>query len=302
MRLLFGQLLLLTTVCASSLGFSQQAQDFVIVTQTPNGPVIDPADNPQLPAPVQSAELLAVVDALSQFENFGTEIDTLIKLVSESEKISKLEPEIRDRIEIALLSWTKPLPASNPDANLAGYRALANLIPDNTSYSEKRDYYSEKVNAARLSVLKSFKTKTDEFSGVTWYTHRNVPRYADIRPYVSLYLGRKDREPPFLRFVLHYTTRNGWLFVSGARANIDGEIIPIPGEDWKRDNDSETWEWIDVPASDAYIKIARKIADSEKTVIRFNGQQYVDDYVVAADDKEMLRDALLAFEVMKADN
>lgn len=301
MRLALAAVPALFSIFLAPSGFSQVVQDFIIVTQTPKGPVINPADNPQLAPQEQSQETLAIIDALSQFENFGTEIDNLVKLVSSSKSLAELPPETQDRIEIALLAWTKPLPASNPEGNLSGYSALSNLRPDNGSYAEKRDAYAAKVMESRLTVLKRFKSEIDDFSGVTWYTHRNVPRYADIRPYVSLYLGQKDNDRPLLRFVLHYTTRNGWLFVSSARANIDGEIVAIPSEEWKRDNDSETWEWIDVAASETYVNIARKIANSQKTVIRFTGQQYVDDYVVNADDKEALRDALLAFDVLTSE-
>lgn len=130
-------------------------------------------------------------------------------------------------------------------------------------------------------MLKKFKTETDDFNGTVWYTHRNVPRYADIRPYVTMYLGKKGNGPPILRFELHYTTRNGWLFIESAQANIDGDIITSPSGDWKRDNDTETWEWIDEYAPGTpYMDIARRIAGSTKTVIRFQGQQNVDDCTV----------------------
>ena len=46
------------------------------------------------------------------------------------------------------------------------------------------------------------------------------------------------------------------------------------------------------------MNIALKIANSKKTVIRFNGQQYYDEYIVTSDDKEVLRDGLLAIKVM----
>lgn len=279
--------------------YGQDLNDFVIVTQTPNGPIIDPADNPHLQQKDPSQEEQELIEVLSQVENLGTESEKLVELVGEAKSLDKLATDLQDRVEVAILAWTRPLPASNVEGNLAGYKALANLRPDNLTYATKRDGYTEKLEQLRTAVLKRYKTKTDDFNGVVWYTHRNVPRFADIRPYVALYLGQKGSDLPILRFVLHYTTRNGWLFVESAQANIDGQIVTIPSSAWKRDNDTETWEWIDEYApGTSYMEISRRIASSSKTVIRFFGQQNRDDYTVRAEDKEILRDGLLAYEVM----
>ena len=289
----------ITFAFASMPANGQDVNDFVIVTQTPNGPFIDPADNPQLQGNTPSEEEQDLIDALSQVENLGIDIEKLVELVGKAKSLEILTADLRDRIEAEVLAWTKPLPAANAEGNLAGYKALANLRPDNAVYVAKRESYVEKIAQLRASVMTKFKTKTDDFNGVVWYTHRNVPRYADIRPYVALYLGQKGSDLPILRFVLHYTTRNGWLFVESAQANIDGQIVTIPSSDWKRDNDTETWEWIDEYApGTSYIEISRRIASSSKTVIRFFGQQNRDDYTVRAEDKEILRDGLLAYEVM----
>ena len=50
---------------------------------------------------------------------------------------------------------------------------------------------------------------------------------------------------------LNYTN-DSWLFVENAALNIDGETVRLPYLDWKRDNDSEIWEWIDVSV-DTYL-------------------------------------------------
>jgi len=295
---------LLLVVCAASgpglsAAYGQDEADSVHAAQTSVGPVADPADDPKVAPQTVSQEEQALIDALSQVENLGTGSDKLVVLVGKATALGSLPSDFRDRLAVAVLDWTKPLPASNIEGNIAGYTALANLQPENSTYSAKRDSYVAKLKLLRASVLKKYKTETDDFNGTVWYTHRNVPRYADSRPYVSLYLGKKDGGTPTLRFVLHYTTRNGWLFVESAQANIDGEIVTIPSGDWKRDNDTETWEWIDEYAPGTrYMDIARRIAASTKTVIRFQGQQNVEDYTVKSEDKDALRDGLLAYEVM----
>jgi hypothetical protein len=97
--------------------------------------------------------------------------------------------------------------------------------------------------------------------------------------------------------MLSYTA-DSWLFVENAQFNIDGDFVDVPPDEWMRDNDSEIWEWIDVVATSSHTELARRIANSKKTIIRFNGRQYFDNYIVKEDDKEVLRDALLAYEVM----
>ena len=283
---------------SAGLAFGQNDNPFLIVTQTKDGPIIKPEDNPSLPKGSLEGEGAAITDALSQSENFGTETELLVSLVGSAKYLRVFDNTVIDRLEAEILAWSKPLPASNVEGNLAGYTALANLRPDDQGYNSKRDSYIEKVAQKRAGVLKRYKTETDYFSGTVWYIHKNTPRYADIRPYVSLYLGKKDGQTPILRFVLHYTTRHGWLFVNSAKANIDGQIVDIPGSEWKRDNDSETWEWIDEFATENYKNIARRIGNSTKTVIRFSGEQNVDDYIVKADDKAALLDGLLAIEVL----
>ena len=280
-----------------SISLSQEASDLVIVTQTPNGPVIDPADNPPQKLAEPTKEQADMLAALSQVESFGTEIELLVDLVGKAETLHSFDAATLEKIEAEILSWTKPLPASNPEANFRGYRALANIRPENSTYISKRDDYQRKLMEIRQSILKKYKTQTDDFSGITWYQHKKEPRYMDTRPMVLLYIGKKEGQPPLLRFKLSYTA-DSWLFVQSAQLNIDGDIITVPSNDWKRDNDSEIWEWIDVVATHSYQELSQRIANSKKTVIRFNGQQYYDNYIVRDDDKEILRDGLLAYEVM----
>jgi hypothetical protein len=287
----------LVAISSPSVTLSQQNDDLIIVTQTPDGPVIDPTDNPQMKPVEPSQEQADILSALSQVENIGTEIEALVDLVGKAESLNSLDSGVLDRIETEILNWTKPLPASNPEANLAGYLALSNILPENSTYASKRDDYQLRVLELRQSVLKKFKTTTDEFSGVTWYQHKKRPRYMDTRPMVGLYIGKKGNQPPFLRFMLSYTA-DSWLFVENAQFNIDGDFVDVPPDEWMRDNDSEIWEWIDVVATSSHTELARRIANSKKTIIRFNGRQYFDNYIVKEDDKEVLRDALLAYEVM----
>jgi hypothetical protein len=102
-----------------------------------------------------------------------------------------------------------------------------------------------------------------------------------------------------LEFFLNFTSRSGWLFVESAQINIDGDIVRLPPSQWMRDNDTEIWEWTGYTNRPDMIDLARRIADSERSVVRFNGQQFYDDHVISSTEKNVIRDMLLAWEAMQ---
>lgn len=97
---------------------------------------------------------------------------------------------------------------------------------------------------------------------------------------------------------VNYTSRDSWLFVKNAQVNIDGEVKGIPVSRWFRDNDTEIWEWGSV-VGEPGVKLAREIADSDRAVVRFNGQQFYDDFVVSERDKKIMREMLAMWEIIK---
>ena len=283
-------------ILAASGVEAEEVKPFVIVTVTPTGNFVDPKDNPHLEQANVANVDQAIVDALNNAENLGTDTEKLVQLVGNSKAASDFPEDIKSRLEAVIYEWTKPLPASAVDENIAGYTALSNIRPEKETYATKRDKYSATRVSQRKSILKKFAKKVDDFNEITWYTHKNVPRYQDIRPFIALYIGVSKKYTPRMQLQLNYTSRK-WLFVESVQANIDGEIVTIPSGEWNRDNDSEIWEWTDI-ASSCCVDMVMKIAKSKKTVIRFNGQQYYDDYTVTSSDKEAIRDTILAFEVI----
>ncbi len=285
-------------LCSPTYTFAEDVKPFVIVTVTPTGTFVDPKDNSHLEQVATAGLDQEIIDSLNNAEYLGTDTEQLIELVINSKTLDALPEDTKARLEAVISDWTKPIPASSIEKNIAGYTALSKIRPGSETYSAKRDKYKAIQDEKRKSVLQRFKTQLDEFNGITFYTHKNMPRYTDIRSYVELYIGKKEGQPPFLRLKINYTSKR-WLFIDSAVANIDGQFTTIPVSDWQRDNDSEIWEWIDVVASGQYLEITKRISESNKTVIRFNGQQYFDDYTVRIEDKEAIRDALLAYEVLQ---
>lgn len=252
-------------------------------------------------APVTDADVSAPAssDLVELIQTFLEVADPepLIDFLIIAKEIEPLPEDIKIEVEKLLLAYTKPLPAANAEANMRGYQALAVLAPSNSTYSSKAKSYRDALNHKKSAVLRRLKRKHNEFDGQTWYEHPNVPRYTDTRNYLEVYLGEKDNRA-WLRMRLNYTS-DSWLFISSASANIDGEMVRFPMSDWDRDNDTEIWEWADVMLTDDLRDIALRIANSKKTIIRFVGRQYHDDWTVPSKDKQAILDMFLAEDVLK---
>ncbi|MFG6082798.1 hypothetical protein ACEUZ9_004030 [Paracoccus litorisediminis] len=224
---------------------------------------------------------------------------TLVRLVLKKDFRAGDLGKGKTEVIAAISEYAKPLPASNAKANKEAYQALAILEPENTTFKQKAEKYALAEREAKSGALKKLKKRVDEFNGTTFYTHPAKPRYADTRSYLIPYLATKGGTT-ILRIELHYTS-DSWLFAHSAKLNIDGKMIPFyaPGSDWKRDNDSEIWEWLDVAATPELRSLLELVAASKKTIIRIDGQQYYDDFSVSEKDKAAIRDVLAAEQSLK---
>jgi len=201
-------------------------------------------------------------------------------------------------IEEVVAAYVRPLPASDAEANKRGYQALALLDPSNTTYTDKALQYATAEVERRNALLRTLEKKTDDFNGITFYKHPTEPHYADTRTYFLPYLAKKD-DRVWMRFQAHYTS-DSWLFVKSLSFNIDGQVHRFPNADWKRDNDSEIWEWADVSVDKSLEELLLQIANSKKTIARFDGQQYYDNVTVSAGDKQAIKDMITAKGLLEA--
>jgi hypothetical protein len=202
-----------------------------------------------------------------------------------------------DKVEEVVATYVRPLPASDAEGNKQGYQALAILDPSNEKYAEKAAQYAAAEVAKRNALLRTLKKKTDDFNGITFYTHPTEPRYADTRTYFLPYLAEKDGRV-WMRFQAHYTN-DSWLFVESLSFNIDGQIHRFPNADWKRDNDSEIWEWADITVDKSLEELLLEIANSKTTIARFDGRQYYDNVTVRASDKQAIKDMFAAKRLLE---
>jgi hypothetical protein len=287
------------------------------------------AEGAEQSAASMQAETARKLDSyLSRLAAYPKAISTIAYEIIDDPLFVPEASQKRDRLEAALLEFVRPLPASAAQSNLTGYQALARIVPEKPRYAKKVEHYAaglereilakeqhkkslaqQEEERLRLlaqenkqrqkSIIKKLVKKTAEFDGSAWYRHPSSPRYQDIRPFVTLYIRESGSGRRYLELFVNYTSRTDWLFVESAQINVDGKIVRLPPSEWLRDNDTEIWEWTRYVNNAEMIQLARKIAESDRAVIRFNGQQYYSDHVITATEKSVISDMLLAWEGMK---
>ena len=164
----------------------------------------------------------------------------------------------------------------------------------------------EQEKARVLSEAKvNFVIEEDKVEGVTWYTHKSTPQYIDIRSYISPYIGVRDTGAWIC--IRYNYTGDDWIFWEKLTIVIDGERITknFRYSDIHRDNDyPSVWEYYDEALgwneklTSKDLTMLSKIANSNETIIRFEGDDHVYDLVVTAQDKAVIRDVLALYGAM----
>lgn len=175
------------------------------------------------------------------------------------------------------------------------------LEQERLALEKKREV--ERIEREKLRAIaaatQNLRQSTDEMREIDWFYDKNTPRTNNTRN-VHAYIGKKD-DHVWIRFKMTYNA-DDWLFVESVAFKVDGEDFSLNYrlfDDWERDNASgDIWEWKDVNMDRRTWNLVRKIADSDKTMMRYNGRQYYSDRDVSTEEKKALKNILLAYESM----
>lgn len=94
-----------------------------------------------------------------------------------------------------------------------------------------------------------------------------------------------------------------WLFITSYIIKADDELFefPVGMTDIERDNGAGgIWEWTHGTAGPQELRMLRAVASAKQAVIRYQGKQYRKDRTIPASEKAMLRDVLVAYEMLQA--
>ena len=132
-----------------------------------------------------------------------------------------------------------------------------------------------------------------------WVFLSNGSWLADQTCFIRPYLGQDDSST-WLRLIYNYTG-DDWVFFTKLTLLADGETYHKSFNyfDIVRDNSGGVvWEYIDDDGT-GDEEMLWAIANSSEAMIRFEGDDYVSDYTVRDSDKEIIRQALEAYEALQ---
>jgi len=158
-----------------------------------------------------------------------------------------------------------------------------------------RKEHQRAMDAATKNLVKN----TDEVKDIEWFYDRSSPRVSDVNN-IQAYIGRQHGNV-WLRLRMSYTGPN-WLFVESVTFKVDGRTHTIAEKRhrrWEGDHArGKIWEWKDTQADYMTWDLIRQIANSKKTIMRYQGRQYKYDREITAAEKQALNNILLAYEAM----
>lgn len=159
----------------------------------------------------------------------------------------------------------------------------------------------ELKQAEAQKLLSNMRVESDEVRGMNFYYSKTQPYYADTRCFVMPYIGQQG-DNVWLCAQYHYTEEN-WIFFEKITFAVDNERYYkyASRSDLIRDNDNGlVWEYINTgDVSESDIEVFWAIANSEKTIVRFEGDEYYYDFTVSAEDKTAIQEVLTAYEALK---
>ena len=202
---------------------------------------------------------------------------------------------------------TKSTEISNLDSANNIVQEEDTLVSFPRNYSAEKDFlkYFSKVEDSTalvktkkyetaLKSLKSFRKKEDEFQGAKFYSDKRTPYYTNINFIYPYFVESKSTYS--LRLRMQYTA-NDWLFIDNTTFLIDGSTYEIAG-DFKRDNNSTIWEWLDIRVDVGERYILDKLANSKKAKVRYSGAKYYKDRVITSKEKSIIRKTLDIYDAL----
>jgi hypothetical protein len=159
----------------------------------------------------------------------------------------------------------------------------------------RRKHDSDLEAQRRRRILAGLWHKRDEVEHLDWYYDQASSQFVNSSSRIVLYIGMRDRGPPFLRYAVRYTASD-WLFIHDYTFSLDGQTQRFaPAQEIERDNDSRIWEWVDGDADESIQQLVRSIVGARRAVLRYNGRQYYRDRVIGESEKAGLRRVLNAY-------
>lgn len=242
-------------------------------------------------------ELQSFVTKLDVLEAAETELNTLFAqdVIGLIDAIGTVTLDSGEAITTAQAAY---------DALSAGAKehvSNASVLADAAAQLKDLKIADAKTKLARLTV------EEDKVRGIAFYYAKGFPYYnsygywgADVRCFCLPYMGIQG-DSVWLRMVCDYTSGD-WVFFEKITFAVDDERYykTFNYFDVTRDNAyGKIWEYVDIDVGSEEIELLYAIANSESTIIRFEGDDWYDDFTVTQNDKNAIKEMLEIYEALK---
>ena len=164
---------------------------------------------------------------------------------------------------------------------------------------DERDAAIKKEEDARRGIVNKLKKKYDDISGITWYHNPYFTHTANSK-HVSVYIGKKEFEKPYLRLLMSYYG-DSWIFFDKAYLSYDGNTKQISFKEYgekKTENNTKCWEWIDVAVDEETLSFLKNMVNGKSVKMRLTGK-YQKDRTLTETEIKAIKDILLGYDVLK---
>ena len=257
----------------------------------------------------------AIAAAEAAYDAADPEVQALVENAGELQAAREALTVLRAGAVEALIDGIGKVSTKSGDAIAAAreaYDALSGAEAERVGNLEALEAaegaYTEAMRAAALDTLKRFHVDDDKINSRKWYYasawsfYNNGLWAADKRCFALPYLGIDSRDNVWLRLVFNYTGSD-WVFFEKVILLVDDQRQEFSYSyyDVVRDNQGrKVWEYIDVPVSASMRQLLADIADSDETIIRFEGDDHYRDFTVTKADKTAIRQTLTSYEALGA--
>ena len=143
-----------------------------------------------------------------------------------------------------------------------------------------------------------FRLEVDEVEGIKWIHDKATPKHFDSNTFY-VYLGQQG-DNMWARLMAGFV-KEDWVFFKKIVINSDGQKYTIDFDYFKNKykdviKGKVIVEIIDVSAK-PHIDFLKRIAQSKKTIIRYQGDNYKYDVVVSQKQKDALKRILRYYEL-----
>lgn len=261
----------------------------------------------------------ALTELQASYDKLQSEHKTLIdnhdKTVNELESIkygaerltSEIHTYVKDRnlvqaqTTLALLLERHPGDPGNDELKTVVAKLDEEIQKEEKDKKDKAEAEAIAKKEAEEKRIKdavaNMRKKADEVTGTTYYFDKSSPEFTNKNGFYTYFATKDDYIG--LRIVIQYLG-DDWLFINKYIFKVDEKSFTINTSfgEVSRDNYTQVWEWYDQPITKEQIKMVQEIIQSNKTILRMQGDTYYKDREITDQEKKALQNVLDAYVAM----